>query len=757
MFSRRSLAASVLLCAFAISGCADKQAAKQNYLKKGDALAAQGNYQDAILEYRNALKIDKRFGEARLKLAEAYGHTKDGEQALHEYIRAADLLPDNVGAHVRAAGLLLAGQQFEAARKYANNALKVDPKLVEAQILLATAMAGLKDPAAATKELEQAMANAPGDARPYVSLGGINASLGHDKEAEAAFKKAIEIDATSIDARLALALFYWSAQRIADAEAAIKGAIEIDRDNESANRLLSTFYLQQDRKEDAETPLLRLTNHKDPLGTLSLADLYARTGRASQARPLYEAVLGDKSIRSRAITRLATLDYTSGKETEALARLDAELKINAGDAQVLATKAQVLTRLHRLDEAVEAAKKAATLAPQSPIAQFTLGGVLQERGDANGAIAAFTEALKFNSRMVGPDLQLAALYLARGEKDAALTHARAAAQLEAQNPSVRLQLAAALLATGNAPAAAPDLKDLAAQHPSLPSVHSLYGEALMAVGNWAEATREFDTALAANPLDRQALAGRVTIDVKNRRPQDGRARIGKAVQSSGSADMLMLAARFEQDTGDTANAEKFLRQALQKDPSRLEAYQILGVMYARQQRLDAARTEFEEVVKRQPDSVPARTMIGMILDAQQKPDEARKIYEGIVKSGGRAPVAANNLAWIYATRGEQLDVALDLAQQAKQAMPDSSTVDDTLGWVYYKKNMPGLAVKSLEASVLKDPRNVTYQYHLGLAYAKAGQVGRARQTLQEALKQAPSADEADEARRTLESLKGLSS
>jgi tetratricopeptide (TPR) repeat protein len=754
MFPRRSLAACVLLCAVTIASCTDKEAVKQASLKKADTLAAQGNYTEAILEYRNALKADKRSGEARFKLAEAYGHTGDSQQALREYLRAADLLPGNAEAQIRAASLLLAGQQFELARKYAEKAVKADPKQVEAQILLAAAMAGLKDPTSAIEELEEAMANAPGDARPYVSLGTINASLGNNKEAEAAFRKAIEIDAKSIDARLALALYYWSAQRLPDAEATIKGVIEIDRDNQSANRVLATFYLQQDRKGDAETPLLRLANRKDPLGTLSLADLYARTGRAAQARPLYEQVLGEKALRSRAITRLATLDFVGGKEAEALTRLDGAMQNNAGDAQLLAVKAQFLTRLHRLDEALEAAKKAVTLAPQSAIPQFTLGGVLQQRGDADGAIAAFTEALKFDAHLPGADAQLVSLYLARGNKDSALTHARAAVQLEPQNPSARLQLGAALLATGDAAAAGRELKDLATQNPSLPSVHSLYGEALMAAGNWAEATREFDLALAANPLDRQALAGRLTIDVKNRRPQDGRARIEKAVQASGSADMLMLAARFAQGTGDKTNAEKFLRQVLQKDPSRLEAYQILGEMYAKQQRLDDARKEFEEVVKRQPQSIPARTMIGMILDAQQKPGESMKIYEGIVNSGERAPVAANNLAWIYASRGERLDLALELAQRAKQAMPESPEVDDTLGWVYYKKDMAALAVKSLEASVLRDPRNVMYQYHLGFAYAKAGQAGKARRILQDALKRAPDFEAAAEARQTLASLKG---
>src|SRR5580765_6427269 len=92
MSLRRLLAASLLLCALTAGGCADKEVTKQNRLKKGDALAAQGNFTEAILEYKNALKIDKKFGEAHYRLAEAYGRMREGDQAMREYLRAADIL-----------------------------------------------------------------------------------------------------------------------------------------------------------------------------------------------------------------------------------------------------------------------------------------------------------------------------------------------------------------------------------------------------------------------------------------------------------------------------------------------------------------------------------------------------------------------------------------------------------------------------------------------------------------------------------------
>jgi len=74
--------------------------------------------------------------------------------------------------------------------------------------------------------------------------------------------------------------------------------------------------------------------------------------------------------------------------------------------------------------------------------------------------------------------------------------------------------------------------------------------------------------------------------------------------------------------------------------------------------------------------------------------------------------------------------------------------------VYYKKQEPASAVPQLEKSVAKAPGNPIFQYHLGLAYAGAGQPDKARRALQEALRLNPSFEGAAEARQTLASLKG---
>ena len=85
----------------------------------------------------------------------------------------------------------------------------------------------------------------------------------------------------------------------------------------------------------------------------------------------------------------------------------------------------------------------------------------------------------------------------------------------------------------------------------------------------------------------------------------------------------------------------------------------------------------------------------------------------------------------------------------KAQMPDEPNVNDTLGWVYYQKGLPNLAVSPLEAAAKLAPGSAGIRYRLGMAYAKNGDVTRAREALTAALKIDPGFPEAGDAKRQL--------
>src|SRR5262245_4820295 len=162
------------LAAFAFAGAAckeDPQVAKKRYLQSGDQFIAKQNYAEAIIQYRNAVVKDGSSGEARFKLADAYEKTGDQRNALREFVRAADLMPDNVEAQLRAGKLLIVAGQFPEAKARAMTALAKDPKNVNALLVMGNSLAGMKDVDGAISQLEDAIESEPKVTFTYANLG----------------------------------------------------------------------------------------------------------------------------------------------------------------------------------------------------------------------------------------------------------------------------------------------------------------------------------------------------------------------------------------------------------------------------------------------------------------------------------------------------------------------------------------------------------------------------------------------------------
>ena len=162
--------------------------------------------------------------------------------------------------------------------------------------------------------------------------------------------------------------------------------------------------------------------------------------------------------------------------------------------------------------------------------------------------------------------------------------------------------------------------------------------------------------------------------------------------------------------------------------------------------------EYKAALDKNPNSLLAHMSLGMIYDSQKKPDLAKEHYRQALKISPNFPPAANNLAYLYAEKGENLDEALNLAQGAKEMAPEDPHVSDTLGWVYYRKNIHGRAVTHLQEAAEKAPQNPAIRYHLGMAYLKQGDKGNAKKELKKALDLSSQFPGAEEAKTALQNL-----
>src|SRR5215471_3659453 len=120
----------VLAIAACVSNCSRRNAAE--HVRRGQTFLDAQRYAEASLEFRTALQQNPSLSDVRLKLGDTYMQMNDPRNALREYVRAADVLPNSVEAQIKAGELLLAARQFEDAKTRAEKAIALDPKNVEA-------------------------------------------------------------------------------------------------------------------------------------------------------------------------------------------------------------------------------------------------------------------------------------------------------------------------------------------------------------------------------------------------------------------------------------------------------------------------------------------------------------------------------------------------------------------------------------------------------------------------------------------------
>jgi tetratricopeptide (TPR) repeat protein len=193
------------------------------------------------------------------------------------------------------------------------------------------------------------------------------------------------------------------------------------------------------------------------------------------------------------------------------------------------------------------------------------------------------------------------------------------------------------------------------------------------------------------------------------------------------------------------------------NPTNPDSLIKLGQVQTAQGKTDQAIETYRRSLKDHPKEINFYLLLGDLYESRQDWPGAADSYQKALVLKPDSPVAAGKLAYVMLQSGQNLDVALSLAQTARRGLPASVSVVDTLGWVYYQKGSYQSAIDSLQEALrveretrsADDPR---IHYHLGMAYAKAGQPALARQQFERVLKIDPKSSDASDARKQLAQL-----
>ena len=172
----------------------------------GNALAAQGRFEEAIDQFQRALRIDSNDPDATYNLGNALAQQGNFEAAGKQLQQALQINPGNAMAAYDLGNVRARQGRFEEAIDQFQTALKIDPGLARAHYNAGSLLTQQGKLDEAIAHFRQVMLLAPEDARPPYHLGQIFSRQGRLDEAIRNYRLALRIDPSNLKARYYLAV-----------------------------------------------------------------------------------------------------------------------------------------------------------------------------------------------------------------------------------------------------------------------------------------------------------------------------------------------------------------------------------------------------------------------------------------------------------------------------------------------------------------------------------------------------------------------
>ncbi|HXG83358.1 MAG TPA: tetratricopeptide repeat protein [Pyrinomonadaceae bacterium] len=746
---------------------------KEKHLARGEEYLQKRKYTEAVMEFRAVADIDKNSAEAHWGLARAFENLGQFYETIGELQQVIDLKPENLEAKIKLGNYYLLTeppQTFET-EKILEDVFARDANFIEAHILKASLFAAQKKSEKEVLDvLNHAVALDPNRVETYMSLARYFMQTDNAADAERAINKGVSVNPNRALGYLEYGRFLGYAARGAEAEAQFRRAIEIEPKNIEAREAIAEFFFNSRELAKAEQSYKELVSIQEnsPEARIQLADFYAAVNQDDEAVRVFNEILTDTPEYVRARYRLGEI-YLERRETERVGeQVEELLKLNEADAEALMLRARVRLQENQPDEAVKDLEDVLKKQPSQKNALFFMTQARLALGQIDQARAFIGDLEKYHPNYLRTRLLKIQAGFASGEPETALRESNALleaverAQPSAETSAVQLEdlLARALTARGLAnlelgklAEARADLQQVQKRSPNSAAAAVNLAKVFAAENNLPEAARLYNDALAKDGKNFDALNGLVGVLTVQNQFAEAHAQIDKAIrenigQKSASAALRYLKSDVFTAEKNPAAAEGELKASIETDDQYLPAYSAYAALLIARSQIDEGVAQYKKIVEKKP-SAAVYTLLGMLEEARNNSAEVEKNYRKALEIEPDAPVAANNLAWFIAAGNSanqgNLDEALQLAQKTVNKHPNVAGYYDTLGWVYYKKQLYSPAIEHLKKAIALDeseavrtnkPVNPAYRMRLGTALASAGDKFSARRELEISLQNA---------------------
>lgn len=686
----------------------------------------------AIERLTNLLEEYPENAQAMILLVRAYLSLEDPDHdsAIETCRSLAEVLPDKHSGPYLLGRLFLRLSRLEEAQAAFQESLEIAPNFLPALSGLSAVEVKLGVADLATARVLEAIGKRSGQRGLHYLLGTLYADQGKDVEAEAAFRKEIEIEPRRVGSYLALARLLFENDRIELALKEVEEVLEVNPDLQSALMMAGMFY-EQLQQNDAALELYDRILELNP----------NFVGAANNAAYLY----GQKEGQLDRAFELAKLARKLEPEDPSIADTLGWIAYKRGDYVWALTLIQEATDSFR----------------EHPEILYHLASTHLALGDEEATVKALTAALEHadddwpKTGQVRLLMEILALPIEEvSQKDAPLLE-RILAE-DPENPAAwvrrvvlhekagqmdQAEEICARLLDNNADFLWPLLRMIRYEEDRSHDLSALLELAQQArrlapdnpevahVAGWlAFRAGDFDWAFGLLRQSGDALPENAEIQYHYSLAAFTQGQIDRAQEIADVAYRITTSSSIPAIAGEYGR----LLQAIQSGNADPEVVRLA-----------------ESVSESDHRYTAAQIVLALNLEADGRMDEAVNVYESIFKKAPRIAQAAREAARLYLRYLDDDQRAYELALKARELLPEDPEVSFVLGKVAYGRKEFDWAGQLLEETVALRPDDAEALYLLGFCRAGQDDMTRSRELLGKALKLDPNSDHAAEAKEVL--------
>lgn len=672
MYSRPLMAATGLLAALLLAGCADESpekriASAKQYLQKNDT-------KSAVIEIKNALQKSPDMPEARYLLGATLlqdGNPVAAEVELRKALAAKH--PESVVVPELARAMVMMGQAKKVVDEFGSARFGTPAADASLQTSLAAAHAMLGKPEQSQAALTAALAADPGFAPALIVTARQKAAARDFDGALSMTEGVISKDPKNADAwKLKGDILFYALNKPDDAIAAYRKSIEVNPTYGPGHFAAISVLLQQAKLDEAATQIeqLKKVAPTNPQTIYFEAQLAYQKKDYKLARDLSQQVL-----------RLApnspqVLQLSGAVELQMNAPVQAEVylakAVQAAPQFASARKLLVVTYLRT----GQAAKALATLnagAGKDGLApdMFTLAGeVYLQNGDAKKAEEYFAKALKLDPEDARKRTALAITHLASGQTESAVGELETIAGSD-RGTTADMALISAHLRRNEFDKALAAVDKLEAKQPDKPLAANLRGRIQLAKKDNAAARKSFERALAIDPSYFAAAASLAALDMADKKPDDAKKRFeGLLAKNPKNGQALLAMAQLAAATGAGKDElAGLLNKAVEANPTEVAPRLLLIELLLNNKDTKQALAAAQSGVAALPGSPELLGALGRVQQVSGDVNQAIATYSKLVAMQPLSPLPHVRLAEAYVVNKDNKSAEQSL-RKALDIKPD---------------------------------------------------------------------------------------